>query len=137
MKKILTVGVYDFFHYGHLKVFEQAKSIDMNGELIVAVQESEYIRKYKPDSNIFYSTEVRCDLIRALRCVDHVVTYRDVNQIVRELDFDVFAVGEDQKHAGFMEAIRYCEETGKEVVRLHRTPNISSSSIKYALHNDK
>lgn len=136
MNRILTVGVYDFFHYGHLRVFQQAKAAAPDGYLIVAVQESDFIRRFKPDAEVFYPTEVRCELIGALRCVDEVITYREVQQIVKEADFDVFAVGEDQKHPGFMEAIRYCEEHGKTVVRLHRTPNVSSSSIKDTLKKD-
>lgn len=129
-KKILTVGVYDFFHYGHLRVFQQAKSISPNGHLIVAVQESEYIRKFKPEANIFYPTEIRCELISQLRCVDEVITYQDVSEIVKTVDFDIFAVGEDQKHEKFCQAIDWCRERGKEVVRMHRTPGISSRMIK-------
>lgn len=44
MKRILTVGVFDYFHYGHLKLFEQAKNIVSDGFLIVAVQKSEFIK---------------------------------------------------------------------------------------------
>lgn len=130
MTKILTVGVFDYFHYGHLKLFEQAKNIVSDSYLIVAVQESGFIKKYKPQADVFYSTEVRCELIKALRYVDKVISYRDVSQIVKCTDFDIFAVGADQNHLGFLDAIEYCQQNGKKVVRLHRTPNISSSMIK-------
>lgn len=133
MPIILTVGVFDYFHYGHLKLFEQAKGLAPSGYLIVAVQESEFIKKYKPDADIFYSTETRKELVGALRCVDEVVSYTDVSKIVKEIDFDIFAVGADQKRAGFTDAIKYCEKNGKKVVRLQRTPNISSSAIKGVL----
>lgn len=132
-KRVLTVGVYDYFHYGHVRLFEQARAITPHPHLIVAVQESDYIRKFKPEANIFYSTEVRQKLVAALRCVDEVVTYTEVSRIVRELEFDIFAVGADQNHAGFAEAIAYCESCGRRVVRLQRTPNISSSMIKESL----
>lgn len=50
MKKVLTVGVFDYFHYGHLKLFNNAKNF---GEyLIVAVQDSDFILKYKPNGSI-------------------------------------------------------------------------------------
>lgn len=130
MNKILVVGVFDYFHYGHLRLFEQAKSISSDAYLVVAVQKSEFIKKYKPNANIFYSTDVRCQLVGALRCVDEVITYTDVAQLVKCTDFDVFAVGADQNHQGFMDAIEYCQQKGKRVVHLKRTPNISSSSIK-------
>lgn len=128
MKKVITFGVFDYFHYGHLRLFEQAK---INGDyLIVAIQDEAYIRKYKPDAKIFYTNEQRNALIRALRIVDETVFYTDVDVTIKEIDFDVFAVGEDQNHAGFQSAIRYCEENQKSVVRMTRTPGICSSEIK-------
>lgn len=134
--KILTCGVYDYFHYGHLRAFYQAKAIDVNSYLIVAVQESDYIKKFKPDADIFYSTDVRCELIRALKCVDEVITYQDVSRLIKEVNFDIFAVGEDQRHDGFCRAIQYCNSVGKKIVHLHRTPNISSREIKHILLNN-
>lgn len=54
MKKVLTVGVFDYFHYGHLKLFNNAKRF---GEyLIVAVQDSDFILKYKPNAKVLYTT---------------------------------------------------------------------------------
>lgn len=128
MKKVFTVGVYDYFHYGHYKLFENSKKL--GDYLIVAVQDGDYILKYKPEATILYSTEQRMELINALKCVDEVVVYYDVDKIVQEVEFDVFAVGGDQNHAGFMRAIDWCKEHGKEVVRLPRTPGICSSNIK-------
>ena len=128
MKKVLTVGVYDYFHLGHLRLFKQAK--EHGDYLIVAVQDGDYILKYKPDAKVLYSTEQRMELIGGLKIVDEVTSYTDVDKRVQELDFDVFAVGEDQKHDGFMRAIEWCEANGREVVRLKRTPGICSSEIK-------
>lgn len=126
--KVLTVGVFDFFHYGHYKLFENAKKL--GDYLIVAVQDGDYILKYKPDVNVLYTTEQRLELVSGLRSVDEVIVYYDVDQIVKEVDFDIFAIGGDQKHAGFIRAVEWCKEHGKEVIRLPRTPGISSSNIK-------
>lgn len=128
MKKVLTVGVFDYFHLGHLRLFENAKK--MGDYLIVAVQEGEYILKYKPQAKILYTTEQRLDLVGALRVVDEVITYENVDETVKMVDFDVFAVGGDQNHAGFQRAIEWCKNNGKEVVTLPRTPGICSSDIK-------
>ena len=62
--------------------------------------------------------------------MDEVIIYKNVDDIVRKVDFDVFAVGEDQNHSGFQKAIEWCRENGKEVVRMQRTQGISSSDIK-------
>lgn len=131
MKKILTVGVFDYFHLGHLRLFENAKK---HGDyLIVAVQDGDCILKTKPNANVLYTTEQRMDLVKALRVVDEVAVYRDVDTFVPTMDFDVFVVGEDQNHLGFQRAIKWCEEHNKEVVRLSRTPGICSSDIKSRL----
>ncbi len=135
MKKVFTVGVFDYFHLGHLRLFENAKKL--GGYLIVAVQDSDYILKYKPDANILYSTQQRIELIRALKIVDEVVIYKNVDDIISQIDFDVWAIGNDQTHAGFQRALNWCQENGKEVVRLPRTQGISSSQIKNELEKLK
>ncbi len=132
MKKVVTVGVFDYFHLGHLRLFENAKK---HGDyLIVAVQDGNNILKTKPNANVLYTTEQRIDLVKALRVVDEVVVYEDVDTFLPTIDFDVFAIGGDQNHEGFQRAVKWCEENGKEVVRLPRTPGICSSQIKEQLN---
>ena len=109
-------------------MFERAKKL--GDYLIVAVQDGEFILKYKPDAKILYTTEQRIDMISALRVVDEVITYENVDESIQKVDFDVFAIGGDQNHAGFQKAIAWCEANGKEVIRLERTPGICSSDIK-------
>lgn len=128
MKKVITFGVFDYFHLGHLRLFENAKKF--GDYLIVAVQDERYIKKYKPNSRIFYNNQQRIDLIKALRVVDQVIIYKDVDEAIREVDFDVFAIGEDQNHQGFQRAVEYCELNGKSVIRMKRTQGICSSEIK-------
>lgn len=77
-----------------------------------------------------YSTDQRMELVRALRTVDEVGIYCDVSDDIKKFDFDVFAIGEDQNHAGFQKAVEWCMANGKEVVRMKRTPGICSSDIK-------
>ena len=128
MKKVLTVGVFDYFHLGHLRLFKQAR--EHGDYLIVAVQEEDYIRITKPEAKIFYSTEQRMEIVQSIKIVDKVITYKSVDTLLPQVEFDVFAVGEDQDHDGFQRAIVWCEEQGKEIVRLKRTPYISSRMIK-------
>lgn len=128
MKKVLTVGVFDYFHLGHLRLLEQAR--ECGDYLIVAVQDDGCVLKYKPDADVLYSLDERIEMMMAVKCVDEVIVYGDVDVIVKEVDFDVFAVGEDQTHEGFQRAVQFCLENGKEVARLKRTRNISSENIK-------
>lgn len=128
MKKVITFGVFDYFHIGHLNLLEQAK--ELGDYLIVAVQEEESIQKYKKEAKIFYNTSDRVRLIKALRIVDEVVLYRDVDKDIQLYDFDIFAIGEDQLHSGFVKAVQWCKENGKEVERLRYTTGVSSKMIK-------
>lgn len=134
IRRVLTVGVFDYFHLGHLNLFERARAL--GDYLIVAVQDGDYILKYKPEADILYSTEERKRLVGALRAVDEVITYQDVDRIVTEVPFDVFVLGGDQCHEGFRRAAEWCAAHGKEVVRLPRTEGICSSEIKAAVEHD-
>ncbi len=128
MKKILTVGVYDYLHIGHVNLFRRAK--ELGDYLIVAVQDSNFILKYKPNTKILYNTDERMYMVRSIRYVDEVVVYTDVDRIVKEVDFDVFVTGPDQVHEGFQRAMQWCRDNGKETVVLPRTEGISSSQLK-------
>ena len=127
-KKVLTVGVYDLLHKGHVELYRRAKGL--GDYLIVAAQDSDFILKYKPNAKVLNSTEDRKYMIKAIRYVDEVITYTDVDKIVQEVDFDVFVTGPDQIHSGFQRAIQWCEEHGKEHIVLARTDGVSSSELK-------
>ena len=128
VRKVLTVGVFDYFHLGHLRLFKKARQL--GDYLIVAVQDDDSIAKTKPDFETFYTTQERIELVEAVRVVDEVIIYKDVDALVPQIDFDIFAVGEDQNHEGFQRAIEWCKEHGKTVVRIKRTGGICSSRIK-------
>ena len=129
MSKILTFGVYDYFHLGHLRLFKQCKQ--HADYLIVAVQDSDYILKYKPTAQIRYSTAERVEMLEALRIVDKVIVYDSVCvETLEKIDFDILALGEDHKGGRFDEVENGCNEQNKKVVRLKTTPGICSSDIK-------
>lgn len=131
MKTVLTVGVYDLLHWGHFELFRRCKELaGEGGKLVVAVQEDAIVTKYKPQTRLVYDWEKRVKMIRALRYVDDVVPYSDIDESIKSIDFDVFAIGGDQLHSGFQRAIKWCEENGKEIVRMARTNGISSSDIR-------
>lgn len=135
MKRILTVGVFDTLHRGHIRLFERAKQY--GDFLIVAVQTDENILKYKPQTQIINSTEERVYMVSSIRYVDEVICYDDVDEIVKKVEFDVFVKGEDQNHSGFQRAIEWCNEQGKEVVTLTRTQGISSTKIREVKYLNK
>lgn len=127
-KTVLTFGVYDMLHIGHILLFKRAK--EYGDKLIAAVQDGEVILKYKPDTRVIYTTEERLYMVSTIRYVDEVALYRDVDTDIRSFEFDVLVLGQDQNHAGFQRAIEWCRKNGKEVVRLPRTEGISSTLLR-------
>ena len=91
MKKVFTVGVYDLLHIGHINLFKNARAL--GDELTVAVQSDECILKYKPEAKMVNTTAERLFMVSSIRYVDHVITYDDVDEIIKQVDFDIFAKG--------------------------------------------
>lgn len=128
MKKVFTVGVYDLLHIGHINLFKNAQAL--GDELTVAVQSDECILKYKPEAKMVNSTEERLFMVSSIRYVNHVITYDDVDEIVKQVDFDIFVKGPDQTHEGFQRASQWCLNHGKKVVVIPRTEGISSTMLR-------
>lgn len=128
MKTILTVGVYDMLHLGHILLFKKAK--ELGDKLIVAVQDESVILKYKPQAKMVYTTEERCYMVSSIKYVDEVVVYKDVDKDIQHVNFDVFAKGPDQVHEGFQRAMKWCNDNGKEVIVIPRTEGISSTMLR-------
>lgn len=133
MTKVLTFGVFDYFHLGHLRLFENCRKY--GDYLTVAVQDGDYILKYKPEAKVLYSTEERIDMVKALRVVDEVIIYQGVcPEFLSKVDFDILALGEDHTAERWQLAEKWCKEHGKQVVRMKRTPGICFSDIKTAFN---
>lgn len=130
---VLTFGVFDYFHYGHLKLLERCKNL--GDVLTVAVQADEEIHKTKPNAIILYTLSQRMEMINALKCVDNVVPYTQMDVTIKTLNFDILVVGPDQNHSGILRAIEWAKSQGKEVVTLPRTPGISSTEIRERILN--
>ena len=111
-KRVFLVGVFDLLHFGHFELFRRAKALaGSGGRLTVAVQDDDFVLKYKPTANIVVPLAKRIAMIETLRTVDRVVIYTDVDEIVKR-------------------AIDWCRANGREVVRLSRTPGVSSSELR-------
>ncbi len=128
MKTVLTVGVFDLLHLGHVELFRKARAL--GDRLVVAVQDGDWVAKYKPGARTVGSTEERAYMVKAIKYVDDIVIYRDVETIVDEVDFDIFAAGPDQGHAGFRKVFDWCRDHDKQVVILPRTEGISTTELK-------
>jgi glycerol-3-phosphate cytidylyltransferase len=129
MSKVITFGVFDYFHLGHLRLFKNCRKY--GDYLIVAVQDENFIKQFKPDAKVLYSTEERIEMIKSLRMVDEVVVYDIISpEFLSKIDFDILALGEDQTADRFINTANWCLENEKKVVHMKRTEGICSSEIK-------
>ena len=129
MTRIVTFGVFDFFHLGHLKLFKRCR--EYGDYLIVGLQRDSYVAKFKPDQELFYTTKERREMLEALRIVDEVFEYDTLcPDIMEKIRFDILALGEHHTGGRFDVITEWCQKNGKSVIHLERTPNISSSLIK-------
>jgi len=69
VRKVLTNGSFDFFHYGHLCLLNEAR--ELGDSLTVLVDTDERIDAIKSGRRITCLQE-RVDFLMALRCVDAV-----------------------------------------------------------------
>lgn len=129
MKTVLTFGVYDMLHIGHINLFKRAK--ELGDRLIVAVQNGDIVKKYKPTAEIQYTTEERIFMVESIKYVDEVIVYEDVDKDIQNINFDIFAKGPDQMHDGFKRAEQWCIKHEKDVVVIPRTEDISSTMLRF------
>ena len=123
MKRVITYGTFDLFHYGHLKILERAKQL--GDYLIVAVSTDGFNAK-KHKANI-YPYQHRSEIVNAIEYVDEVIPEESWEQKISDIkkhEVDIFVMGDDWK-GEFDFLSEYCE-----VVYLPRTDDISSTQIK-------
>jgi len=129
MTTVYIAGVWDLFHVGHLRAIQKAKTF--GDKLVVGVCTDALAATLK-DGRPVIPYEERCEIIRALRCVDEVEpsdSHRDYRPMQKH-GVTVRVVGTDY---GYYEeqkvALAEMKEQGIEIVVLPRTEGISTSII--------
>lgn len=126
MKKVITYGTFDLLHYGHINLLKRAK--ELGDYLIVAVSTNEF--NEVKGKKCYFTYEERKKLVESIRYVDLVIPENSWEQKIDdviEFKIDKFVIGDDWK--GKFDFLKeYCE-----VIYLPRTPEISTSKIKYDL----
>ena len=124
MKKVITYGSFDLFHFGHRRLLERAKKL--GDYLIVGVTSDDYDRT-RGKINAEQSLAERIAAVKATGLADLVIVEEyDGQKIddIKKYNVDVFAIGSDWE-GKFDYLSNYCE-----VVYLERTKGISSSEIR-------
>ncbi|HEX3105480.1 MAG TPA: adenylyltransferase/cytidyltransferase family protein [Terriglobales bacterium] len=94
-KIILTNGVFDLLHVGHIRYLRAAKQL--GGKLVVAINSDSSVRALKGDGRPIVPENERAEIVAALSDIDAVVIFPepDVRALVREIRPDVHAKGTD------------------------------------------
>jgi len=107
LKVVMTGGVFDILHIGHLLTLTEAKK---HGDfLVVVVARDEHISK--KGRQPIHSQEYRAKMVEALKPVDAVVLgEEDPKILVEKIKPDVIVYGYDQRE--------FLKPEGVEVIRL-------------------
>ena len=126
---VYTSGTFDMFHSNHLKMIEYARGL--GDVLIVGVSTDELVNSYKPTSIIPF--EERLAIIKALKYPDIVIPQHslDHTKIVKNLNIDVFVVGDD-----WCGKYDYLKTLGVEVCYFPYGEGITSSALKEQIYKN-
>jgi glycerol-3-phosphate cytidylyltransferase len=137
MKTVITFGVFDYYHLGHLRLFKQIReAVGEPCRLIVAVQNGDFTLSQKPDTIMLYSTEERKEMLESNKYIDEVLVYDTVGDFIGKAEFDVFARAPEHISPSIKKFENWCIENNKEIIITHRTEGISSSEIKRKIAQD-
>lgn len=92
--RIYTVGTYDLFHIGHLRLLQAARAL--GDFLIVGVDTDELCGRIGKRPVIPFGE--RFEIIKSLRCVDIVIPQynrEDRERVIQELGVSIFVMGDD------------------------------------------
>jgi rfaE bifunctional protein nucleotidyltransferase chain/domain len=76
---VTTNGSFDIFHFGHVKLFEEAKK--QGDVLIVGINSDKSVKEYKGPDRPINPENARAGVIAALEAVDFVFLFDDLNPI--------------------------------------------------------
>ncbi len=127
---VYTVGTWDLLHVGHLALLEYCSSL--GDTVAVGVASDEVVKLYKPDIPII-PLEQRIQMLLALRCVDVVLPYHELDYIAvcKEVKADIFVIGEDWGKKPHNQGVEnYLKAQGKQIVQVNYHPQTSSTKIK-------
>jgi len=125
---VLTNGVFDLLHPGHVRYLQDARR--QGDALIVAVNSDRSVRAIKGPERPVNPESERAEILSALACVDAVVVFDEDNpqQVVNRLQPDVLVKGADWAVDEII-GRETVESRGGRVVRIPIAEGYSTSAI--------
>ena len=127
-KVVLTCGSFDLIHIGHINLLKRAKQL--GSQLIVGLSVDSLIKAHKGYLPVL-TYKQREQALKAIRYVDKVVPQTkliDINQF-KELDADLFVIGDDWKNRTDIEGLNWLKKN-KKVKFIPYTKELSTTKIK-------
>ena len=126
MKTVLTIGVFDLLHTGHLNLFKRAAEL---GDLIVAIPTSDGAKRAK-GKEVVMSFEERFRVVNALECVYMTIGFEDndgAEKIVELIKPDIICRADDWED---FPGSKTAKRLGIKIIYLPYTIGISTTAIK-------
>ena len=123
MKKVITYGTFDLFHFGHLELLRRAK--ELGDHLVVAVSTDKF--NVTKGEKCVYNYEHRSKIVAAIKYVDRVIPEKNWEQKRKDIlsnKIQIFTIGDDWE-GKFDELSDICK-----IVYIERTKGISTSNLK-------
>lgn len=124
MKKVITYGTFDLFHYGHLNLLKRAKAL---GDYLIVGITTENFDINRGKLNVQQPLMERLQQVKDSGLADEIILEEYEGQKiddVQKYDIDIFVVGSDWE--GTFDYLKeYCE-----VIYLDRTEGISSTVLR-------
>ena len=124
MKKVITYGTFDLFHYGHQRLLERAKAL---GDYLIVGVTTDNFDLERGKMSTCDNVMRRIEAVKATGLADQIIIEEYKGQKIDDIQkygVDVFAIGSDWE--GYFDYLKeYCE-----VVYLPRTQGISSTQLR-------
>lgn len=125
------IGVFDCFHYGHLRLIQRASEGCCH--LIVAVVKDAAVKAQKGENRPIIPFEQRIEIVRGLSATGEAIASESFDPYQAVIDsiqlhgkVDKFFKGADQAH---IPTDKIEKELGIEIIHLDRTPDVSTTKI--------
>ena len=124
LKKVITYGTFDLFHYGHQNLLKRAKEL---GDYLIVGVTSEDFDVNRGKLNVQQSLMERIKNVKESGYADEIIVEEYEGQKIDDIQkygIDIFAIGSDWL-GNFDYLEEYCQ-----VVYLERTKGVSSSELR-------
>ncbi len=131
---VLTNGIFDLLHVGHVEYLEQARAL--GDALFVGVNGDDSARQLKGEGRPFVPAGERARLIAALACVDAAILFDELtaDNLLRALHPDVYAKGGDYSNKPLPERAT-AESVGATILLLPLVPGHSTTALLTRIRN--